>query len=101
MRTNKVEITGIDTAKLSTVSEEEKRRLLELARSGDASARDAMVLANLKLVLSVISKFNPKHDSPDDLFQVGCIGLIKAIDNFNLDLDVRFSTYAVPMIIEC
>ena len=99
MRTNKVEITGIDTAKLSTVSEEEKRRLLELARSGDASARDAMVLANLKLVLSVISKFNPKNDSPDDLFQVGCIGLIKAIDNFNLDLDVRFSTYAVPMII--
>ena len=99
MRTNKVEITGIDTAKLSTVSEEEKRRLLELARSGDASARDAMVLANLKLGLSVISKFNPKNDSPDDLFQVGCIGLIKAIDNFNLDLDVRFSTYAVPMII--
>ena len=73
--------------------------MLLLARAGDATARDAMVLANLKLVLSVISKFNPKNDSPDDLFQVGCIGLIKAIDNFNLDLDVRFSTYAVPMII--
>ncbi len=96
---NKVEICGVDTAKLVTFSEEEKRELLGAAKSGDRSARDALVLGNLKLVLSVIGKFNPKHESGDDLFQVGVIGLIKAIDNFNLDMDVRFSTYAVPMII--
>ncbi len=99
MRMNKVEICGVDTAKLVTFSEEEKRELLGAAKSGDRSARDALVLGNLKLVLSVIGKFNPKHESGDDLFQVGVIGLIKAIDNFNLDMDVRFSTYAVPMII--
>lgn len=101
MRTNKVEICGIDTAQLRTFTEEEKRELLSRVKSGDTSARDALVMGNLRLVLSVIGRFNPKGDSADDLFQVGCIGLIKAIDNFNLDLDVRFSTYAVPMIIEC
>lgn len=99
MRTNKVEICGIDTAQLRTFTEEEKRELLSRVKSGDTSARDALVMGNLRLVLSVIGRFNPKGDSADDLFQVGCIGLIKAIDNFNLDLDVRFSTYAVPMII--
>ena len=99
MRLNKVEISGIDTSELITLSEEEKRDLLVLSRGGDKSAREALVMGNLKLVLSVISKFSPKRESADDLFQVGCVGLIKAIDNFNLDMDVRFSTYAVPMII--
>lgn len=96
---NKVEICGVDTSALKTLSEEEKRRLLRLAREGDAEAREKMILGNLRLVLSISGRFNPKRDSPDDLFQVGCIGLIKAIDNFNLDMDVKFSTYAVPMII--
>ena len=99
MRTNKVEICGINTSELKSLKEEEKRRLLAKAKAGDKDARDALVMGNLRLVLSVISKFNQKNELPDDLFQVGCIGLIKAIDNFNLDLDVRFSTYAVPMII--
>ncbi len=99
MRINKVEICGVNTAKLMTFSEEEKRELLRRARDGDKEARDALVMGNLKLVLSVIGKFNPKGESIDDLFQVGVIGLIKAIDNFNLDLYVKFSTYAVPMII--
>ena len=96
---NKVEICGIDTSTLKTLSEEKKRELLARAHAGDKAAREEMIMGNLRLVLSVAGRFNPKHDSPDDLFQVGCIGLIKAIDNFNLDLDVRFSTYAVPMII--
>ncbi len=96
---NKVEICGIDTSSLKTISEEKKRELLIRARAGDAAAREEMIMGNLRLVLSVAGRFNPKNDSPDDLFQVGCIGLIKAIDNFNLDLGVRFSTYAVPMII--
>ena len=99
MRVNKVEICGIDTAGLMTLSEAEKRTLLQKSASGDTEARSALVMGNLRLVLSVIGRFNPKRESVDDLFQVGCIGLIKAIDNFNLDLDVRFSTYAVPMII--
>ncbi|MBQ8322314.1 MAG: RNA polymerase sporulation sigma factor SigG [Clostridia bacterium] len=99
MRINKVEISGVDTAKLVTFSEDEKRALLKEARAGSREARDALVMGNLKLVLSVIAKFNPKRESADDLFQVGCVGLIKAIDNFNLDMDVKFSTYAVPMII--
>jgi len=99
MRTNKVEICGVNTSELKSLTEAEKRELLHRARAGDDEARCALVMGNLRLVLSVISKFNPKSDSPDDLFQVGCIGLIKAIDNFNLDMDVRFSTYAVPMII--
>lgn len=96
---NKVEICGIDTSTLKTISEEKKRELLIRARAGDSAAREEMIMGNLRLVLSVAGRFNPKNDSPDDLFQVGCIGLIKAIDNFNLDLGVRFSTYAVPMII--
>ncbi len=96
---NRVEICGIDTSTLVTLSEEKKRELLRRAREGDTAAREEMIMGNLRLVLSVAGRFNPKHDSPDDLFQVGVIGLIKAIDNFNLDMDVRFSTYAVPMII--
>ena len=99
MRINKVEICGINTSGLTTISEEEKRRLLKLARNGDEEARNQLVMGNLRLVLSVVSRFNPKNESVDDLFQVGCIGLIKAIDNFNLEMEVKFSTYAVPMII--
>ena len=99
MRVNKVEICGINTSGLQTLSEAQKRSFLEKAASGDQEARCALVMGNLKLVLSVIGRFNPKRESVDDLFQVGCIGLIKAIDNFNLEMDVRFSTYAVPMII--
>ena len=99
MRASKVEICGVNTSKLKTMSEEEKRRLLRLSRDGDMEARDTLVMGNLRLVLSVISKFTQKREVADDLFQVGCIGLIKAIDNFNLDMEVRFSTYAVPMII--
>ena len=99
MRMNKVEICGVNTSRLKTFTEERKRELLLKTREGDMEARSALVMGNLKLVLSVVSRFNSKKDSVDDLFQVGCIGLIKAIDNFNLELDVRFSTYAVPMII--
>lgn len=103
MRNNKVEICGIDTSALATLSEAEKRKLLCQTKNGTtkerASAREELILGNLRLVLSVTSRFSPKKETGDDLFQVGCIGLIKAIDNFNLDLDVRFSTYAVPMII--
>ena len=99
MRINKVEICGVNTSGLKTLTEIEKRELLKRAARGDQDARCELVMGNLKLVLSVIGRFNPKRESMDDLFQVGCIGLIKAIDNFNLDLDVKFSTYAVPMII--
>lgn len=99
MRINKVEICGVNTSGLATLSEEEKRNLLKKAAAGDQDARCALVMGNLRLVLSVIGRFNPKRESVDDLFQVGCIGLIKAIDNFNLDMEVKFSTYAVPMII--
>ena len=99
MRLNKVEICGINTSSLKTLTEAEKRELLKRAAGGDEAARSELVMGNLRLVLSVIGRFNPKRESIDDLFQVGCIGLIKAIDNFNLDMEVRFSTYAVPMII--
>ena len=99
MRKNYVEICGIDTSELRTLSEERKRELLILAKGGDRAAREELIIGNLRLVLSVISKFASRGESANDLFQVGCIGLIKAIDNFNIELDVRFSTYAVPMII--
>lgn len=99
MRLNKVEISGVDTAKLTTLKESEKRELLYKTKNGDACAREKLIVGNLKLVLSVIQRFGGRGESANDLFQVGCIGLIKAIDNFNLDLDVKFSTYAVPMII--
>ena len=99
MSFNKVEICNIDTSSLKTLTEDEKRELLIRTKEGDKEAREKLILGNLRLVLSVVGRFNPKHDSADDLFQVGCIGLIKAIDNFNPDFAVRFSTYAVPMII--
>ena len=99
MAFNKVEICNVDTSTLTTLTEDEKKELLRRTRSGDMEAREKLILGNLRLVLSVAGRFNPKKESPDDLFQVGCIGLIKAIDNFNPDFDVRFSTYAVPMII--
>ena len=99
MAFNKVEIANVDTSTLTTLKEDEKKELLKKVREGDREAREKLILGNLRLVLSVVGRFNPKHDSADDLFQVGCIGLIKAIDNFNPDFDVRFSTYAVPMII--
>lgn len=96
---NKVEICGVNTAKLKTLSDDEKKTLLILAKKGDTNARKELISGNLRLVLSIVQRFGSRGESPDDLFQVGCIGLIKAIDNFNTDLDVKFSTYAVPMII--
>ncbi|MBO7304345.1 MAG: RNA polymerase sporulation sigma factor SigG [Clostridia bacterium] len=99
MRLNKVDICGVDTSKLKTLSEDEKRELLRRTKAGDKKAREELIVSNLRLVLSIIQRFNPKGESANDLFQVGCIGLIKSIDNFNLELDVRFSTYAVAMII--
>ena len=99
MSFNKVEICDIDTSTLMTLTEDEKQELLRRTREGDKAAREKLILGNLRLVLSVVGRFNPKKESADDLFQVGCVGLIKAIDNFNPDFEVRFSTYAVPMII--
>lgn len=96
---NKVEICGVDTTKLRTLSDEEKRVLLEKTKAGDPEARDQLIYGNLRLVLSIIQRFSNRKECMDDLFQVGCIGLVKAVDNFNLDLNVKFSTYAVPMII--
>lgn len=96
---NKVEICGINTSKLTVLKESEKMRLLKLAHNGDKEAREQLINGNLKLVLSVIQRFSGRSENPDDLFQVGCIGLIKAIDNFDVSQNVRFSTYAVPMII--
>ncbi len=95
---NKVDISGVDTSKLTVLKESEKLELLKLCKQGDKEARKKLINGNLRLVLSVIQKFIGRGENADDLFQVGCIGLMKAIDNFNTDLDVRFSTYAVPMI---
>lgn len=96
---NKVEICGVNTAKLKTLTDEEKTELLKKARAGDEQAREDLINGNLRLVLSIIQRFSGRKENADDLFQVGCIGLIKAVDHFNTDLDVKFSTYAVPMII--
>ena len=96
---NKVEICGINTSELTVLKEQEKTELLHRIKAGDEEARDAFVHGNLKLVLSVVQRFAHRGEDPDDLFQIGCIGLIKAIDNFDLSQQVRFSTYAVPMII--
>ena len=96
---NKVEICGVNTANLKVLSESEKMRLLKLSREGDKKAREELVNGNLRLVLSVIQRFTHRGENLDDLFQVGCIGLIKSIDNFDMSQNVRFSTYAVPMII--
>ncbi len=98
MQYNKVEISGVNTSDLIVLTEKEKTELLKKARKGDKSARETLIKGNLRLVLSVLQRFAGRSDQPDDLFQVGVIGLIKAIDNFDVDLDVRFSTYAVPMI---
>lgn len=99
MYLNKVEICGVNTAKLTVLKEKEKIELLTRARKGDTSARETLIQGNLRLVLSVVQKFTNRGENLDDLFQVGCIGLIKAIDNFDVSLDLRFSTYAVPMIV--
>lgn len=96
---NKVEICGIDTAKLKVLTEEEKTELLKKSHAGDKEAREKLINGNLRLVLSVIQRFSNRGENMDDLFQVGCIGLIKAIDHFDVSLNVRFSTYGVPMII--
>ena len=96
---NKVEICGIDTSTLKVLPEKEKMELLKKVKEGDKTARDKLITGNLRLVLSVIQRFGNRGENLDDLFQVGCIGLMKAIDNFDTGHDVRFSTYAVPMII--
>ena len=96
---NKVELCGLNTAALPVLTEEEKRSLLVRTRAGDRQAREQMVEGNLRLVLSVVQRFAQRGENLDDLFQVGCIGLIKAIDNFDPAQEVRFSTYGVPMII--
>lgn len=99
MYINKVEICGVNTSKLTVLKETEKVELLKRAKAGDEDAREQLIQGNLRLVLSVVQKFTNRGENMDDLFQVGCIGLIKAIDNFNPDLMVKFSTYGVPMII--
>lgn len=96
---NKVEICGVNTSKLPILSNEEKNELLIKIKNGDEMARNKFVNGNLRLVLSVVQRFGGRGESPDDLFQVGCVGLIKAIDNFDIEQNVQFSTYAVPMII--
>ena len=96
---NKVEICGVNTSKLPVLSNEVMRKLFREMQSGDESAREKLINGNLRLVLSVIQRFTNRGEYVDDLFQVGCIGLMKAIDNFDLAQNVRFSTYAVPMII--
>jgi len=96
---HKVEICGVNTSKLKVLKSEETQALLLRAKAGDKAAREELISGNLRLVLSVIQRFSNRGENVDDLFQVGCIGLIKAIDNFNTDLDVKFSTYGVPMIV--
>ena len=99
MAINKVEICGVNTSKLPVLTNEEKEELFKRILQGDKEARESYIKGNLRLVLSVIQRFNNRGEHVDDLFQVGCIGLIKAIDNFDVTQNVRFSTYAVPMII--
>ena len=99
MATSKVEICGVDTASLPVLTNERMRELFPLVHGGDRAAREEFIRGNLRLVLSVVQRFNNRGENVDDLFQVGCIGLIKALDNFDVSQNVRFSTYAVPMII--
>ncbi len=94
-----VNICGVNTAKLKVLTEEEKQALMRRIRAGDAGARQEMICGNLRLVLSIVQRFSGRKESMDDLFQVGCIGLVKAVDNFDIDKEVMFSTYAVPMIV--
>ena len=96
---NKVEICGVNTSKLKILTDDEKNELMKKTKAGDPSARQELIYGNLRLVLSIIQRFTNRKENMDDLFQVGCIGLVKAVDNFNTDFDVKFSTYAVPMII--
>ena len=96
---NKVEICGVNTSKLKVLSDEDKKELLLRSKNGDEEARQELIYGNLRLVLSIIQRFTGRRENLDDLFQVGCIGLVKAVDNFNIELEVKFSTYAVPMII--
>ena len=97
--TYKVEICGVNTAKLPVLKEDEKEELFAKIKSGDQDARDTYIQGNLRLVLSVIKRFHNHNENVDDLFQIGCIGLMKAIDNFDVTVGVKFSTYAVPMIV--
>ncbi|MBQ3078688.1 MAG: RNA polymerase sporulation sigma factor SigG [Clostridia bacterium] len=99
MTVNKVEICGVDTSTLPVLTQEKMRELMKRAKDGEAEARRELIQGNLRLVLSVIQRFQGRGENPDDLFQVGCIGLMKALDNFDLTLNVRPSTYCVPMII--
>lgn len=99
MQYSKVEICGVDTSKLPVLKEKEKEELLRRTKNGDVGARNELIQGNLRLVLSVIKRFSGRGENPDDLFQIGCIGLIKSIDNFDISQCVKFSTYAVPMII--
>ena len=99
MQYNKVEISGINTAELKLLTEDETKDLLRKTKEGDEQAREKLIQGNFRLVLSVLQKFIGRGESADDLFQVGVIGLIKAIDNFNIELNVKFSTYGVPMIL--
>ncbi len=96
---NKVDICGVNTSSLKVLTEAEKMQLLTELRAGRKSARDELVNGNLRLVLSIVQRFSGRGENPDDLFQVGCIGLMKSIDNFDISIGVRFSTYAVPLII--
>ena len=99
MARHKVEICGVNTANIKVLTNEEMTELFKRFQNGDLSAKEELIDGNLKLVLSILKKFTGRVDNMDDLFQVGCIGLIKAIDNFDLSYDVRFSTYSVPMIL--
>ena len=101
MQYGKVVICGVDTSKLPVLSEAQKDELLKRVKQKDEAARNELIQGNLRLVLSVIKRFSNRGENPDDLFQIGCIGLIKSIDNFDIDQNVRFSTYAVPTVIEC
>lgn len=96
---NKVELCGVNTSELTLLDDDKKKGLLDRIKLGDSSARNELICGNLRLVLSIIKRFSARKENADDLFQVGCLGLIKAVDNFNTELDVKFSTYAVPMII--
>lgn len=98
MMVNKVELCGVNTSKLPLLKEEEKKELFEKIKAGDEEARETYIKGNLRLVLSVIKRFEGSSENADDLFQIGCVGLMKAVDHFDLDLGLRFSTYAVPMI---
>ena len=97
----KVEICGVDTSKLKVISSARKRELLLRVKDGDMAAREELIKGNMKLVLSVVQRFTGRKEELDDLFQIGCIGLMKAIDNFDVTQNVQLSTYAVPMVIEC